>query len=291
MDPNVNNRSEAKETSSTVAPITVVETIAEAEKMGLEPIDLPNEPDKIQTFPFDLKAPSMKPHAILGMKTVRIIREKRGLDSKEYQMIGNILKAISSIKTFTADNVTALQSRFVMNCVLGEAPNTRGPYEFPKSFRDVAVANLARMDQEVEVIEVPEETPPATAATSPTETSSSSKRPRDNTLSRRSSVRQQPDLADPVYRSIMWNITVTDGRTRKYTLTDKSAAITCNNFGHNGLTVGQWFPFRICALNAGAHGATQAGIAGSEKTGAFSVVVSSESLKCLLSIPSILIHA
>lgn len=199
MEANLNHGSEAKETSTTAAPITVVETVAEAEKMGLEPIDLPNEPDKIQTFPFDLKAPSMKPHAILGMKTVRIIREKRGLDSKEYQMIGNILKAISSIKTFTADNVTALQSRFIMNCVIGEAPNTRGPYEFPKSFRDVAVANLARMDQEVEVIEVPEETPPATAATSPTETSYSSKRPRDNTLSRRSSVRQQPDLADQIH--------------------------------------------------------------------------------------------
>ena len=289
MDANLINRSEAKETRTTAAPITVVETMSEAEKMGLEPIDLPKEPDKIQTFPFDLKAPTMKPHAILGMKTVRIIREKRELDSKEYQMIGNILKAISSIKTFTADNVTALQSRFIMNCVLGEAPNTRGPYEFPKSFRDVAVANLARMDQEVEVIEVPEESPSTSAATSPTETSS--KRPRDGTLSRRSSVRQQPDLADPVYRSIMWNITVTDGRTRKYTLTNKSAAIACNNFGHNGLTVGQWFPFRICALNAGAHGATQAGIAGSEKIGAFSVVVSSESLKCLPCIVSTLKYA
>ena len=289
MDADLNNRSEAKETSTAAAPITVVETMAEAEKMGLEPIDLPNEPDKIQTFPFDLKAPTMKPHAILGMKTVRIIREKRQLDSKEYQLIGNILKAISSVKIFTADNVTALQSRFIMNCILGEAPNTRGPYEFPKSFRDVAVANLARMDQEVEVMEVSEETPPTPAATSPIEPSS--KRPRDGTLSRRSSARPQPDTADPVYRSIMWNITVTDGRTRKYTLTNKSAAIPCNNFGHNGLTVGQWFPFRICALNAGAHGATQAGIAGSEKIGAFSVVVSSESLEYLPSNLSTLTHA
>ena len=256
----------------------------EAEKMDLEPIDLPNEPDNIQTFPFDPKAPTMRPHAVLGMKTVRIIREKRQLDTKEYQIIGNILKAISSIKTFTADNVNTLQSRFIMNCVLGEAPKTRGPYEFPKPFQDVAVANLARMDQEVEVSEIPEEAPPTSAATSPTDTSS--KRSRDGTAARRSSPRQQPDVNEPAYQSIMWNITVTDGRTRKYNLTDKSAAIPCNRFGHNGLTVGQWFPFRICALNAGAHGATQAGIAGSEKTGAFSVVVSSESLSrvaCMIS--------
>ncbi|KAL9066807.1 MAG: hypothetical protein Q9161_007313 [Pseudevernia consocians] len=243
--------SESEEIKSAVARITVVDTMEEAEKMDLEPIDLPDEPDNIQTFPFDPKAPTMRPHAVLGMKTVRIIREKRQLDTKEYQIIGNILKAISSIKTFTADNVNTLQSRFIMNCVLGEAPKTRGPYEFPKPFQDVAVANLARMDQEIEVSEIPEEAPPTSAATSPTDTGS--KRSRDGTAARRSSPRQQPDVNEPAYQSIMWNITVTDG-----------------------LTVGQWFPFRICALNAGAHGATQAGIAGSEKTGAFSVVVSSD---------------
>ncbi|CAD6565230.1 MAG: hypothetical protein ASARMPRED_006518 [Alectoria sarmentosa] len=265
---------ESKETNPTAATITVADTMAEAEKMVLEPIDLPSAPEKIQTFPFDLKHPTMRPHAILGMKTVRIVREKRQLDRKEYQIIGNILKAISSIESFTADNVNTLQSRFIMSCVLGEAPNTRGPYEYPKSFQNVAVANLTRMDQEVEVSEVPDETPPTSAATSPTETSF--KRPKVGPAPRRSAIRQQPDVNDPAYQSIMWNITVTDGRTRKYTLTDKSAAISCNKFGHNGVTVGQWFPFRICALNAGAHGATQAGIAGSEKTGAFSIVVSSD---------------
>lgn len=271
--------SESKQTDPTVAPISVVDTIAEAEKMSLEPIELPNEPAKIQTFPFDRKHPTMKAHAILGMVTVRLVREKRQLNTKEYQMIGNILKATSSIGSFTADNVNALASRFIMNCVLGEAPNTRGPYEFPHSFQNVAIANLARIDQEVEVAEVPDETPPTSAATSPTDPSA--KRLRDGTAPRRSSVRQQPVVTDPAYRLIMWNITVSDGRTRKYTLTDKSAAIPCNRFGHNGLTVGQWFPFRICALNAGAHGATQAGIAGSEKIGAFSIVVSSESLRYL----------
>lgn len=273
------NSNESKETNPTAATITVADTMAEAEKMDLEPIDLPSAPEKIQTFPFDPKRPTMRAHAILGMKTVRIVREKRQLDRKEYQIIGNILKAISSIESFTADNVNTLQSRFIMSCVLGEAPNTRGPYEFPKSFQDVAVANLTRMDQEVEVSEVPDETPPTSAATSPTETSF--KRPKVGTVPRRSAIRQQPGVNDPAYQSIMWNITVTDGRTRKYTLTDKSAAMSCNKFGHNGVTVGQWFPFRICALNAGAHGATQAGIAGSEKTGAFSIVVSSECFELL----------
>lgn len=243
----------------------------EAEKMGLEPMDLPNNPAKIHTFPFDLKRPTMEAHKILAMKTVRLIREKRPVDENEYQIIGNILKAISSIVTFTADNVNMLESKYIMDGILGLLPKTTGPFEYPKSFQDVAVANLARMDQEVEVFEVPDETPPTAT------TNTSRKRSRDHRPPRQPISRQPPDTNDPAYRSIMRNITVTDGRTRKYSLTDKSAATPCNRFGHNGLTVGQWFPFRICALNAGAHGATQAGIAGSEKIGAFSIVVSSES--------------
>ena len=255
----------------------------EAEKMDLEPKDLPTDPAKIHRFPFDPKHPKMEARRILAMETVRMIRFKRSVSPKEYQMIGNILKAISSIKTFTADNVDMLQSKWIMNCILGELPKATGPYEFPQSFQDVAVANLARMDQELEVSEAPDKTPLTTI------NNTSRKRSRDDTAPPQPTSSQQPNTNDPAYQSIMWNITVTDGRTRKYTLTNKSAAIPCNRFGHNGLTVGQWFPFRICALNAGAHGATQAGIAGSEKIGAFSIVVSSESIiksssSCLLCI-------
>ncbi|KAF2206800.1 hypothetical protein CERZMDRAFT_115541 [Cercospora zeae-maydis SCOH1-5] len=44
--------------------------------------------------------------------------------------------------------------------------------------------------------------------------------------------------------------------------------------GHNGIEVGQWYPNRLAAIFAGAHGASQAGISGSNGTGAYSVVVS-----------------
>ncbi|KAM3417214.1 hypothetical protein BST61_g5474 [Cercospora zeina] len=43
---------------------------------------------------------------------------------------------------------------------------------------------------------------------------------------------------------------------------------------HNGIEVGQWYPIRLAAVFAGAHGASQAGISGSNGTGAYSVVVS-----------------
>ncbi|SMR56972.1 unnamed protein product [Zymoseptoria tritici ST99CH_1E4] len=45
-------------------------------------------------------------------------------------------------------------------------------------------------------------------------------------------------------------------------------------YGHNGLEVGQWFPNRLSSLYYGAHGASQAGISGDTKNGAYSIVVS-----------------
>lgn len=43
--------------------------------------------------------------------------------------------------------------------------------------------------------------------------------------------------------------------------------------GDNGLAVGEWWPYRVCALRDGAHGESQAGISGSVADGAHSVVV------------------
>jgi len=45
-------------------------------------------------------------------------------------------------------------------------------------------------------------------------------------------------------------------------------------FGHNGLRVGDWWPFQAFALKDGAHGSKQGGIHGRTNLGAFSVVVS-----------------
>ncbi|KAI0521593.1 PUA-like domain-containing protein [Xylaria bambusicola] len=44
-------------------------------------------------------------------------------------------------------------------------------------------------------------------------------------------------------------------------------------YGDNGIPLGSWYPFQICALFWGAHGARMGGIAGSVATGAWSIVV------------------
>lgn len=51
-----------------------------------------------------------------------------------------------------------------------------------------------------------------------------------------------------------------------------------NVWGHNGLQVGDWWPYQICALRDGAHGSKQGGIYGNLKDGAFSIVSAPESI-------------
>ena len=49
---------------------------------------------------------------------------------------------------------------------------------------------------------------------------------------------------------------------------------SANVFGHNGLTVGDWWPYQICALRDGAHGSLMGGIAGTKDKGCYSVIIS-----------------
>lgn len=98
----------------------------------------------------------------------------------------------------------------------------------------------------------------------------------------------RPPANHPIWgvNGIMHGIAVRrtgDGRKSKM-LNDRYATKDPKVYGHNGLTVGQWFPFRLCALFAGAHGASQAGIHGSKATGAYSVVVGGTvSRPCIIS--------
>ncbi|TPX08579.1 uncharacterized protein E0L32_009918 [Thyridium curvatum] len=63
-------------------------------------------------------------------------------------------------------------------------------------------------------------------------------------------------------------------KTKTYLLDDRYQATDAKRYGHNGLTVGAWFPIQLVAMFNGAHGARVAGISGSSTHGAYSVVVS-----------------
>ncbi|KAK5747094.1 hypothetical protein LTR17_000226 [Elasticomyces elasticus] len=93
-----------------------------------------------------------------------------------------------------------------------------------------------------------------------------------------------PPADHPIWgiRGIMHGVarTITikkDGTKRYWTKSDPrylSEKRNPNTHGHNGITVGTWFPRQLVAILRGAHGALQAGICGSEESGAYSIVSS-----------------
>lgn len=70
-------------------------------------------------------------------------------------------------------------------------------------------------------------------------------------------------------------IIITQGTGRKdYKLDPRYPKRSADRFGHNGLTVGDWWPFQLFSLRDGAHGAKMGGIYGKISSGAYSVVIS-----------------
>ncbi|KAF2420540.1 hypothetical protein EJ08DRAFT_598301 [Tothia fuscella] len=80
----------------------------------------------------------------------------------------------------------------------------------------------------------------------------------------------------PIYgtNGIMHDILRPDNPVSYKLAIPKNLRPSYNNFGHNGLTVGQWWPLQVCLIRDGAHGSSQGGIYGTQDMGAMSIIVS-----------------
>ncbi|KAI9730707.1 MAG: hypothetical protein M1834_005676 [Cirrosporium novae-zelandiae] len=58
--------------------------------------------------------------------------------------------------------------------------------------------------------------------------------------------------------------------------TEHPFLIPSNHIGQGSLHNGQWWPFQVCAIRDGAHGAIEAGIYGDLEKGAYSIVISND---------------
>ena len=274
---NLTNGSESKAMDPVSVPETVESIMRKAEGTGLKSMVVPSSPNAILTFAFYPEIGRHEPQAIIGRLIVQLMKPRQ-LTIHECQVVFNILKALSQVETFTRAAEERLQIKFMLTGILGVWPKAARPYEFPEVFQEAAAAILAKVEGELDIEEFVAVTP--TASASPPPASNDKKHKRKIRSSTSSESRELPALNDLPVQSIMHNLVLKGGRRRVYSIVDKSAARPCNRFGHNGLAVGQWWPYRICALRDGAYGATQGGIAGSAKSGAYSVVVSGESHSC-----------
>lgn len=125
----------------------------------------------------------------------------------------------------------------------------------------------------------------ANAATNDDNAASGSKRRKSSTtdaVAKRNPVRElaattirPPPPNHPIFgtQGIMHGVALKLGPRRKdYILDSRYPKRDAKVFGHNGLTVGDWWPMQLLALFNGAHGARMGGIAGNAETGAYSVV-------------------
>ena len=186
------------------------------------------------------------------------------------QTVCDILKMISQLEVIKPERKGIIN--YVLAAIMGETPRVTEPYSFPDPFP--AWANIVKdrvaelMLHEVPLDDVTTPTLPAAPLVD------SKKRKRSTPNASHSGQHSTLDINDPEVRKAMYNITRGGGSERKtIKIADPSKTLDYNVWGNNGLQIGAWYPYRLNALQAGAHGSAQGGIAGGAQEGAKSIVV------------------
>lgn len=197
-------------------------------------------------------------------------RTSRTLTQEEHAEVERILTALSTISEMTPDMANILKLSDMLKIINGTASNTK--WKFPEPFPSIATNALQRYQKDnwgaLEQNLLDNETTANNLAVGNPSNPSVNNRP--NTVS------HHPPSNQSMYGTdIMRGIRVhTSGSMVKRSLDPCFPTRNSKVEGHNGLSVGQWWPYQICALRDGAHGSMMAGIAGGENEGAFSILVS-----------------
>ena len=223
---------------------------------------------------FDPENKNKGPHKIIGALTVNLQKSGYLLASKDHDIVLNMMKALSHVCSLPLTGDKGSKREFglvdwILLTLKGECPMAKRPYRFPDDIQEQAaivasmLVNPPRQGTPLPV------TPPMSPPPTPTN--------RATGASKKRSVRhQRPFADDPFTTTLMRNINVTGGRgdqPRAYAIRNLTEKRPWSVVGHNGISVGQWWPFRACMIRDGAHGASQGGIDGGEKSGAYAVVV------------------
>ena len=223
---------------------------------------------------FDSENRNKGPHKIIGALTVNLQKPGYQLTSNDHDIVMNMMKALSNIciYPFTGDKGSKREFELVdwiLLTLLGKCPMARRPYAFPDDIQEQAtIVTLMLDDLPRPATPVPVTLP---ASTSPMPISHHTGRPKKGSVRHR-----RPFADDPFTTTLMYNISLTGGRgdgRRAYAIRDLTQKRPANVVGHNGISIGQWWPFRVCMIRDGAHGASQGGIDGGEKSGAYAIVV------------------
>lgn len=253
--------------------------LTSAELLGLSDSDnLPSTASEFQKCQFHDKQAGRTPVYFIQYVTQRLVRFQRQLEDEcpgAEQATYNIIRSINMLEqseTFSFADYKMLNIEFILKTVKGECPGAKGPYSYPQPLQSDATAVLEAAKRHIPAAQgVPPEAD--VAGNGPLFTVRTHKRRRTNEPQQQ----QQPlvvssqDMTTTI-RGLVFSDP--DAGRRTWSLDKAATARNCNVVGHNGIAIGTWWPYRICALRDGAHGATMAGIAGSVSDGAYSIVVS-----------------
>ena len=223
---------------------------------------------------FDSENKNKGPHKIIGTLTVNLQKPGYQLTSNDHDIVMNMMKALTNIciYPFTGDKGSKREFELVewiLLTLLGKCPMAKRPYAFPDDIQEQATIVTLMLDDLPRPGTPVPVTPPM--STSPMPTS------HHIGPSKKGSVRhRRPFADDPFTTTLMCNISLTGGRgdgPRAYAIRDLTQKRPANVVGHNGISIGQWWPFRVCMIRDGAHGASQGGIDGGETSGAYAIVV------------------
>ena len=238
--------------------------------------ELPSTVAGFQKFRFHQTQAQRDPASFIGFLTQRLVRNRKELEVEfpgAQQAVFNVILAIKKLlklDSFSHSDKEKLHIDYLLTTIMGQNRLARGPYSFPVSLQSDASTVLKAVNERL---------PAKEDVSSGGNSSTSAPHRRAHKRRRTNNPQQQPlaSISSQTINSVLHGIIDVGTGKRSYRLADKDSARNCNVVGDNGIAVGTWWPYRICALRDGAHGATIAGIAGSIDDGAYSIVVSGKS--------------
>lgn len=213
-------------------------------------------------------------------------RKPKPLSDEQKTKLTLVLRALSNIQALTPALEKSIGLKRALELVMDLPDNAlSAKYQFSPPFPEMAKAayekfeaeNWGNNDEVREDDEEPENDDDNDTTPGPISSTTTPGPRRPSSSPNITAVIRRPPPTHPIYGShgIMHHILVDrGGKMITYKIDDRHQHISAKVFGHNGITVGQWWPLQMCALRDGAHGMRMGGIAGSPTYGAYSIIVS-----------------
>ena len=219
-------------------------------------------------------------HKVIHDELMKDVLKGPPLTEEERRFLYQMLLVISNLD-LTSAMEKELNLKLTLSIVMDEE-SSKPQYQYPEPFAKMARQAYLKFEAEDwganAVAELPDEDDNDQADAAP----AAKKRRLLNTTSEEADIFRpryirRPKPNHPIYgtEGIMRGILVdTTGKLKTYFFDDTYSRRSHKAFGHNGHTIGDWWPLQVCALRDGAHGVKMGGIAGTETLGATSIVVS-----------------